>query len=55
MSADRAVRRSETCECVRCGHHATFDVDHPQRGDMAVCSYHARQMRDAFDSVEVSL
>lgn len=49
------VRTLSTCELVGCGHTATFDVTHPERGCLAVCSYHARTISESLGPVEVSL
>ena len=45
----------DTCVLGGCGHIHTFTVEHPSRGAIDVCGYHARQIRDAFDGVEVEL
>jgi len=44
-----------TCEIARCGEFGEFTVEHPTRDTLDVCGYHARNIRDAFDDVEVSL
>jgi len=46
---------ARTCSLVGCGHGSEFEVDHPYRGVLRVCSYHARTIDVAFDGVEVSL
>jgi len=44
-----------SCEFSRCSSAVEFTVGHPTRGDLDVCDYHARQIDDAFDGVEVTL
>jgi hypothetical protein len=46
---------ADTCALNSCGHFHEFTVEHPYRGTIDVCAYHARQMRDTFDDVEVTL
>ena len=49
------ARAGEWCEIARCANSPEFAVEHPTRGALDVCGYHARQIHDAFDGVEVSL
>lgn len=51
----RHYEPADACEVVRCWAESTFTVEHPQRGELDVCDYHARQMADAFDGLEVTL
>ena len=55
MSSRQPQPASARCEIVRCGGGIDFTVEHPQRGPVDVCGYHARQIDDAFDGVEVTL
>jgi len=55
MNAHRVSSAGESCEVARCANFPEFTVEHPTRGTLDVCGYHARQIRDAFDSVEVEL
>jgi hypothetical protein len=50
-----ACARPQSCEVARCGCGVVFTVDHPQRGELGVCDYHARQIREAFGIIEVDL
>lgn len=45
----------QSCEIARCANFPEFTVEHPTRDTLGVCGYHARQIRDAFDGVEVEL
>lgn len=36
---------SHACEIALCGMAATETVEHPQRGEMAVCQTHAKRIR----------
>jgi hypothetical protein len=49
------VRTLGTCDLVGCAHGAEFDVDHPNRGVLRVCSYHARTIAESLGGVEVTL
>ena len=49
------TRAGESCEIARCANFPEFTVEHPTRDTLGVCGYHARQIRDAFDGVEVEL
>jgi hypothetical protein len=49
------VRTLSTCELVACGHTADFHITHPDRGEMSVCSYHARTISESIGPVEVAL
>ena len=55
MSTTRDRSPPGSCEIGRCAHFGEFTVSHPTRGDLDVCGYHARQINDAFDGVEVAL
>jgi len=55
MSTTRDRSPPRACEIGRCAHSSEFTVSHPTRGDLDVCGYHARQINDAFDGVEVTL
>jgi hypothetical protein len=49
------VRTLSTCELVGCGHTADFNIQHPDRGEMIVCGYHARTISESLGPVEVAL
>ena len=34
------------CELLSCANPDVVEADHPQRGPMAVCGYHARNIRE---------
>lgn len=49
------ARPGKSCEIARCANFPDFTVEHPTRDTLGVCGYHARQIHDAFDGVEVDL
>ncbi len=55
MNTTRDRSPAGACEIARCANSGVFTVGHPTRGDIDVCDYHARQIDDAFDGVEVAL
>lgn len=36
---------SGSCDLIRCGMAATQNVEHPERGELNVCSFHARKIK----------